>query len=173
MILDRMLPGLEGLEVLRRVRAEGRRCHVLVLTAKDGLQDRIEGLDAGADDYLVKPFAFEELLARIRALLRRRYEVTDSQLVVGNLAVDPRAGTAACGEVQLALTRREYLLLEYLAHREDEVVSRGQIEGRHLRERPPADEQRDRQRRVSPASQARSRGLQRGDPHRARGAATS
>ena len=90
-ILDLMLPGLDGLKILKKIRAKGRQAHVLILTAKDTLEDRITGLDMGADDYLVKPFAFEELLARIHALVRRRYQEKNPTLKIQDLRLDQAA----------------------------------------------------------------------------------
>jgi DNA-binding response OmpR family regulator len=126
-ILDLMLPGLDGLSILKKIRAKGRTTHVLILTAKDTLEDRIKGLDMGADDYLVKPFAFEELLARIRALVRRTYQEKNPILKVGDLRVETATQTVRRGREEIALTSREYALLEYLALRGDEVVSRTDI----------------------------------------------
>ncbi len=126
-ILDLMLPGMDGLEILKTIRAEGRASHVLVLTARDTVEDRVRGLDLGADDYLVKPFAFEELLARLRALLRRRYRQTHSTIRVEDLCLDVATQRVRRGQRDIALTRREYALLEYLAMRTGEVVPRGDI----------------------------------------------
>ena len=126
-ILDLMLPGLGGLDVLRRLRAAGDTTPVLVLTAKDALPDRVAGLDAGADDYLVKPFAFDELAARVRALVRRRYERRDPVIRIGDLEIDTRARSARRGGEVIALSAREYALLEYLAHRTGHVVTRGEL----------------------------------------------
>jgi DNA-binding response OmpR family regulator len=126
-ILDLMLPGLTGLEVLRRLRAGGNTTPVLVLTARDALADRVAGLDAGADDYLVKPFAFDELAARVRALVRRRYERGDPVIRIADLEIDTRARAARRGGEALALSAREYALLEYLAHRAGHVVTRAEL----------------------------------------------
>ncbi|MCA9539614.1 MAG: response regulator transcription factor [Myxococcales bacterium] len=126
-ILDRMLPGLDGLEVLRRLRAAGCAVPVLILTARDAVADRVEGLDAGADDYLVKPFAMAELRSRLRALVRRSYGRAAPVIAVGPLRIDPAARVAAIGEHDLALTAGEYRLLEYLAQRAGEVLSRRDI----------------------------------------------
>ncbi len=126
-ILDLMLPGLDGLSILKKLRAEGRQSHVLILTAKDTLDDRITGLDLGADDYLVKPFAFQELLARVRALLRRSYRTKNPLLEVQDLRIDLTKQRVWRGGAEIGLTPREYALLEYLAMRAGQVVSRTDI----------------------------------------------
>lgn len=126
-ILDLMLPGLDGLSILKQLRAKGRQSHVLILTAKDTLDDRITGLDLGADDYLVKPFAFEELLARVRALLRRSYREKNPRIKVRDLQIDLIRQQVWRGQEEILLTPREYALLEYLAMRADQVVSRSDI----------------------------------------------
>jgi DNA-binding response OmpR family regulator len=127
-ILDLMLPGLDGLTLLRRLREDGGDAHVLILTARDTVDDRVRGLQAGADDFLVKPFAFEELLARVQALVRRHHRRKNPRLVVGALSIDTAARKVARDGEPIALTPREYALLEYLAMRQGEVVSRGDIE---------------------------------------------
>jgi DNA-binding response OmpR family regulator len=126
-ILDLMLPKMDGLTILSRLRAEGRTTHVLILTAKDTVPDRVRGLDLGADDYLVKPFAFEELLARVRALARRAYTAKNPSLEVGDLRIETPAQRVWRGKEEVVLTPREYALLEYLAMRAGEVVSRSDI----------------------------------------------
>ena len=126
-VLDLMLPGISGEELLRRLQGRTRTTQVLVLTAKDSVDDRVGGLDLGADDYLVKPFAFPELLARIRNLLRRAHEVKDPVLQVGDLAIDTVRRSATRGGALLDLTAREYLLLEFLALHQGELVSRSAI----------------------------------------------
>ncbi len=126
-ILDLMLPGLDGLSILKKLRAEGRQSHVLILTAKDTVDDRITGLNSGADDYLVKPFAFQELLARIRALVRRSYQTKNPLLEVRDLRIDLTLQRVWRGAVEIELTPREYALLEYLAMRAGQVVSRTDI----------------------------------------------
>jgi DNA-binding response OmpR family regulator len=123
-ILDLMLPGLDGLSILKTLRAEGRQTHVLILTAKDTLDDRVTGLDLGADDYLVKPFAFQELLARIRALIRRSYRTKNPLIEVQDLRIDLAVQRVWRGPEEIVLTPREYALLEYLAMRAGQVVSR-------------------------------------------------
>jgi len=123
-ILDRMLPGRDGLEVLATLRRRGLLTPVLMLTAKDAIEDRVLGLDSGADDYLVKPFAFPELLARIRVLLRRgRVEVL-TKLNLADLEMDVLTRSATRGEQRLDLTAREFDLLEYLLRNQGCVVSR-------------------------------------------------
>jgi DNA-binding response OmpR family regulator len=126
-ILDLMLPKMDGLTILSRLRAEGRTTHVLILTAKDTVPDRVRGLDLGADDYLVKPFAFEELLARIRALARRAYTAKNPSVEVGDLRIETPTQRVWRGPEEVQLTPREYALLEYLAMRTGEVVSRTDI----------------------------------------------
>ena len=130
-LLDLMLPGLDGLEILRRLRAGGSEAHILILTARDAVDDRVRGLRAGADDYLPKPFDFEELLARIEALCRRAYGKKDPRLLVGDLVLDRTARSATRTGAAIALAPREYALLEFLALRTGEVVSRTEIEA-HL-----------------------------------------
>jgi len=126
-ILDLMLPGMNGLEILKRIRSRGDDVSVLILTAKDTVQDRVTGLDLGADDYLVKPFAFEELLARIRALLRRRYQEKSPCVEIDDLRIDLTAQRVWRGPEEIQLTPREYALLEYLAMRAGQTVSRTDI----------------------------------------------
>lgn len=123
-VLDIMLPGRSGIEVLQAARRQGLRVPVLVLTARDTVEDRVQGLDAGADDYLIKPFAFAELSARVRALLRRSSLDPAVALKVGDLEVDVATRTVRRGERQIELTAREFNLLEYLARHQGEVVSR-------------------------------------------------
>jgi two-component system response regulator MprA len=127
-ILDVLMPGLDGLEVCRRIRATGDRTPVLMLTARTEVSDRVAGLEAGADDYLVKPFAREELVARLRALLRRTgWEGDDSVLRVGDLELDPTAHEARRDGRPLELTRTEFLLLELLMRNPRVVLTRGTI----------------------------------------------
>jgi DNA-binding response OmpR family regulator len=127
-VLDLMLPKRDGLSVLAELRRRARAVHVLLLTARDTVPDRVQGLQAGADDYLVKPFALDELLARVQALCRRAYGTKAPRLQVADLEIDPLARSARRGGQPLELTSREYLLLEYLAHRRGQVVSRTEIE---------------------------------------------
>jgi DNA-binding response OmpR family regulator len=126
-VLDVMLPGMDGLTVLKRLRAAGGNAHVIVLTARDTTEDRIRGLDLGADDYLVKPFAFGELLARVRALVRRRYGAKDPVIAVADLRIDTTARTVHRGGQRIDLSPREYAVLELLALRAGEVVSRTDV----------------------------------------------
>ena len=130
-ILDLMLPSLDGLTLLRRLRAAERPTHVLVLTAKDTVNDRVLGLESGADDYLVKPFALEELLARVQALCRRGYQRKNPEITVLDLHINTAARTVVRQGRPLDLTPREFMLLEYLALRRGQVVSRTDIEA-HL-----------------------------------------
>ena len=123
-LLDVMLPGIDGVETCRRLRARGIRTPVLMLTARDAVADRVAGLDGGADDYLVKPFAFDELLARLRALARRPPGVRPSCVAAGGLVLDPAARTVRRGDAPIALTPREFALLEALMERPGEAVSR-------------------------------------------------
>jgi DNA-binding response OmpR family regulator len=126
-VLDVGLPDIDGFELCRRHRARGGRTPILMLTAHNGLDDRIRGLDAGADDYLAKPFAIEELLARLRALARRPVAPLDVVLQFADLELDTRTMGAHRNCVAIALTAREYALLEYLMRNPDRVVSRSQI----------------------------------------------
>jgi DNA-binding response OmpR family regulator len=130
-VLDLMLPKMDGLAVLRRMRSEGRKTHVLILTARDTVEERVRGFSEGADDYLVKPFALEELLARVQALVRRSYDVKSSAIRIGDLEIDLAGKTAARQGRRIDLTGREFALLEYLALRKGQVVSRTEIES-HL-----------------------------------------
>jgi DNA-binding response OmpR family regulator len=123
-ILDVMLPGRDGLEILRTLRRQGNATPVLLLTAKDAIDDRVRGLDVGADDYLVKPFAFPELLARIRALLRRGKADIPEKFTVADLKVDSGNRSAVRGGKMLDLTSREFDLLEYFLRHQGRVVSR-------------------------------------------------
>ncbi len=134
-ILDIMLPGMDGLKMLRELRAKGKQTHVLLLTARDTVADRVHGLRSGADDYLVKPFAFDELLARIEALLRRQQARKDPKLRAGKLELDTAARTARRSGRAIQLLPREYALLEYLAARAGQVVSRTDIEAHIYDER--------------------------------------
>jgi two-component system response regulator MprA len=127
-ILDVLMPGLDGLEVCRRIRATGDRTPVLMLTARTEVSERVAGLEAGADDYLAKPFAREELIARLRALLRRTgWEGDDRQLRFEDLELDPLAHEARRGGRLLELTRTEFLLLELLMHHPRQVLTRSTI----------------------------------------------
>jgi two-component system, OmpR family, response regulator len=123
-ILDLMLPGVDGFETCRRLRAEGVWSPTLMLTARNEIDDRVRGLDSGADDYLTKPFAVEELLARLRALTRRASPPRPTVLEVGDLRLDPAGRRAWRGGLELALTSREFSLLETFMRHPDEVLSR-------------------------------------------------
>ena len=127
LVLDLLMPRVDGLEVCRRLRAAGDRTPVLVLTARDAVADRVRGLDAGADDYLVKPFALEELLARVRALLRRAAPGGEQPLCFGDLELDPVAYTVRRGERTLELTRTEFALLELFLRHPRQVLTRSII----------------------------------------------
>ena len=127
-ILDIMMPRVDGLEVCRRMRKAGDRTPVLMLTARDAIDDRVSGLDAGADDYLVKPFALRELQARLRALLRRTGEDGDSDaLSFADLVLDPKAHEVYRSERQIELTKTEFLLMELFLRHPRQVLTRSQI----------------------------------------------
>ncbi len=126
-VLDLMLPGIDGLETCRRLRLRGVWTPVLMLTARDAVGDRVIGLDAGADDYLTKPFSFEELLARLRALNRRTPAERPVTVEVGNLRLDPAAHRVWRGQTELDLSAKEFALLELLMRRPGNVLTRGQL----------------------------------------------
>lgn len=126
-VLDVMIPGQDGFVTCRAIRAVGKRMPILMLTARDGVEDRILGLDSGADDYLTKPFEFGELLARLRALLRRPSELRPSQIVVEDLVLDAASQTVKRGNRSIPLTAKEYALLEFLARNAGRVVGRSEI----------------------------------------------
>jgi two-component system response regulator PhoP len=138
-IIDLGLPKLPGIELIRQLRAAGRAFPILVLTARDRWQDKVEGLEAGADDYLVKPFQMEELLARVNALLRRAAGWTQSVLEAGNIRLDPRSHLVTVAGEAIDLTAFEYRLLEYLMFEAGKVVSKSDIVDRLYGE----DEDRD------------------------------
>lgn len=127
-VLDIMLPRISGLGVLRQLREAGRQDHVLLLTARDTVADRVDGLRQGADDYLIKPFALDELLARIEALCRRHYQSKDPVLRVADLEINTASRQVRRSGRPIELTAREYALLEYLVRRRGEVVARPEIE---------------------------------------------
>lgn len=127
-LLDIMLPEKDGLEVCRDLRRRRNHTPILLLTARDSVDDRVQGLDCGADDYLVKPFAMRELLARLRALLRRQQPYKQGQLTIGDLALDPITHTVERDGRTLDLTPKEFALLEYLMYHPNQVVTRDMIE---------------------------------------------
>jgi DNA-binding response OmpR family regulator len=127
LVLDLMLPGRDGIQLLNDLRANGKQCPVLILTARDAIEDRVVGLDAGADDYLVKPFAFAELLARLRALLRRGRDVPQTRLGVDDLAMDLLHRRVVRGKTELSLTHREFDVLEYLLRHKNATVTRAML----------------------------------------------
>ncbi len=126
-VLDLMLPGVDGYALLERLRASRNAAGVIILTARQGVTDRVKGLDLGADDYLTKPFSFDELLARVRAVIRRRQGQPHTVLSVADLEVDTTARTVRRGARVIPLSSREYSLLEYLARREGQTVTRAEI----------------------------------------------
>lgn len=126
-ILDLVLPKLPGLTILARLRDNGNTTPILILTAKDTVEDRMKGLDMGADDYLVKPFFVGELMSRLKALVRRSYHQNDPIIHIGNLEIDTSARRVRRNGHQIELTAREYALLEYLARREGQLVTRTDI----------------------------------------------
>ena len=126
-LLDLMLPGMDGLTILRKLRERGCETPVLILTAKDTVPDRVQGLNFGADDYVVKPFAFEELLARVRALVRRGYGMHNPVIEVAGLRIDTARARVWLSDREVDLRPMEYKLLEYLARRAGEIVSRAEI----------------------------------------------
>ncbi len=126
-VLDIMLPLLDGLAVLSRLRKKGITTPVILLTARDALLDKIKGLDTGADDYLTKPFVFEELLARIRSLLRRKTEVKQAVIKIGDLEINTASHEVKRAGKPVTLSAREYALLEFMAYRKDSVLSRTDI----------------------------------------------
>jgi DNA-binding response OmpR family regulator len=126
-ILDVMIPGRDGFAVCRELRKTGQRLPILMLTARDAVEDRIMGLDQGADDYLTKPFEFGELLARLRALLRRSVELRPAQIVVADVVLDTAAQTVSRAGQNIPLTAKEYALIEFLARNAGRVVGRAEI----------------------------------------------
>ncbi len=126
-ILDVMIPGRNGFEVCRELRRAGQRMPILMLTARDAVEERISGLDHGADDYLTKPFEFRELLARLRALLRRSGELRPAQITVADLVLDTRAQSVSRAGRDIPVTTKEYALLEFLARNAGRVVGRAEI----------------------------------------------
>ena len=127
-VLDRMMPRMDGMELLARLRAQGDETPVIFLTAKDAVSERVRGLDAGADDYLVKPFSFDELMARIRVVTRKHSGSTTNLFTVGDLTVDTGAHTVRRGEKNINLSTKEFALLEYMIRNKGVVLSRESIE---------------------------------------------
>lgn len=126
-ILDLMLPKRHGSQVIRELREHGVKTPILILTARDGVQDRVRGLNDGADDYVVKPFHVDELIARVRALVRRGSEVRTTRLQVSNLGLDVASHTVKRGSRPINLTQTEYAILEYMMHHPNKVVSRSEL----------------------------------------------
>ena len=127
-LLDVMLPGVDGIKVLKNIRKKGMKTPVLLLTARDSIEDRVTGLDNGADDYLTKPFAFDELLARIRVILRRRSNEASNRLVLGDLIMDLATHQVTRAGTEISLSAKEYAILEYMMHNKGMVLSRSRIE---------------------------------------------
>lgn len=129
-LLDIMLPKIDGLSVLKTLRNRKIKTPVILLTAKNMVEDRVRGLDTGADDYLIKPFAFDELLARIRVLLRRTSDNTTNTIQVGDLVLHTQSRSVTRGDKQIELTHKEYQLLEYMMHNPNIILTRNQLEQR-------------------------------------------
>lgn len=127
-LLDIMLPGKDGFTILKEVRAMGNDTPILLLTARDGVEDRVKGLDLGADDYLIKPFAFEELLARIRVMMRRKPQFITNQLKIADLILDRDTKQVMRGGKEITLSSKEFMVLECLMRNKNIVMSRSQIE---------------------------------------------
>ncbi len=127
-ILDLMLPGMDGLSIVARLRKDNKQTHVLILTAKDTVDDKVRGLRAGADDYLVKPFAFDELLARVEALARRKAGKKNPHIDLGEFVIDLGSKSVTANGQPITLTPREYSVLEYLAINRNRVIPRQEIE---------------------------------------------
>jgi len=126
-IIDRMLPGVDGIKICKVLREKKYNTPILFLTAKDKISDRVEGLNAGADDYLVKPFAFEELLARVRALLRRPTKTDETILKIADLSLDPARFTVKRAEKEIKLSSKEFALLEYMMRNPDRILTKDNI----------------------------------------------
>lgn len=126
-VLDLMIPKMDGITLLKKLRENGSKSNVLILTARDSVEDRVRGLDAGADDYLVKPFSFDELLARIRVLMRRQSDVKDNILKLEDLIMDTAEHRVTRGGKAVTLTSKEYAVLEYLLRNKGRVLTRSQI----------------------------------------------
>jgi len=139
-LLDLMLPGMDGLSVLRELRAGGKKTHVLILSAKDQVEDRVRGLHLGADDYMIKPFSFDELCARIGTLIRRRYDVKNPLIEIGGMTIDTAIREARHGKTMIPLTPGEYAILEYLALNRGRVINTEQlIDGAHASDAAPGE----------------------------------
>lgn len=126
-ILDIMMPKVDGFEVIKKLRDKGNHTSVLMLTARDSVDDKVKGLDLGADDYIVKPFDFNELMARIRAVVRRKYGNSSNRLVIGDLILDTSEKSITRAGKQIELTGKEYEVLEYLMQSKNRILSRDQI----------------------------------------------
>ena len=126
-ILDLLIPKVDGVTVCRKIREVNTSIPILILTAKDAIEDKVKGLDAGADDYMAKPFSFSELLARVRALLRRSKKADPTVLTIANLSLDPATRTAKRGNTTIVLTTREYALLEYFMRNPDRVLTKSEL----------------------------------------------
>ena len=126
-LLDLMLPGMDGLTVLRKLRAAGRQTHILILSARDQVDDRIRGLKLGADDYMVKPFSFEELIARVQTLVRRKYEAKSPEISVNEITINTANKEVKCADTVVTLTPGEYAILEHLILNRGRVMSKDQL----------------------------------------------
>ncbi len=126
-ILDLMLPEMDGIQICKKLREKNNHTPILMLTAKSNLEDKVEGLNCGADDYLTKPFAFEELLARLQAILRRPKNITEPNLTCGNLNLNPTTFKVTRDEKEASLSRKEFSLLEYMLRNKDKVLTKNQI----------------------------------------------
>ena len=126
-LLDLMLPGIDGLTVLRKLRSSGKKVHVLILSARDQVEDRIKGLQLGADDYMVKPFSFEELIARVQTLVRRKYERKSPEILINGIIVNTANKQVICADSEVTLTPGEYAILEHLAMNRGRVLSKDQL----------------------------------------------
>jgi DNA-binding response OmpR family regulator len=126
-VLDRMLPGMDGVELCKQVREQGINTPILMLTARGTIGDRVEGLNSGADDYLVKPFSFDELIARVKALLRRPPEHTGTVITLDDLSMDTTTYEVSRGETPIKLSHKEYALLEYFMHHKGQVITKDMI----------------------------------------------
>lgn len=126
-VLDRMLPGIDGLTICEKLREAGKQMPIIMLTAKDAIGDRVAGLNSGADDYLIKPFAFEELLARIRSLLRRPSQVISPVLTCGDVSLNVQTFEVLRGDARINLTSKEFALLEYMLRNQNKVLTKDTI----------------------------------------------